>query len=179
MNPRAVIELLNELRKELTAKAQPTQDEWNESRLREKLSAIGFFAEVGENLHDRTISAIEYLESARDGDRKQLALAVERIGQLEAEQKQILTAANQLARRVNTAVQALAGPLPGSEQAAQDPGTPDGGEPQKPCKPCDEQRAAARDLAGDGADAFDQGKYADAIDKFSRAESLVHAVPHL
>jgi hypothetical protein len=43
----------------------------------------------------------------------------------------------------------------------------------------DEQRAAARDLASDGADAFDQGKYADAIDKFSRAESLVHAVPHL
>jgi hypothetical protein len=43
----------------------------------------------------------------------------------------------------------------------------------------DEQRAAARDLAGDGADAYDQGKYADAIDKFSRAESLMHAVPHL
>ncbi|HEX6276470.1 MAG TPA: hypothetical protein VFZ53_25690 [Polyangiaceae bacterium] len=43
----------------------------------------------------------------------------------------------------------------------------------------DEQRAAARDLATEGADAFDAGRYQDAIDRFTRAESLVHAVPHL
>ena len=43
----------------------------------------------------------------------------------------------------------------------------------------DEQRAAARDLATDGADAFDQGRYEDAIDRFNRAEALVHATPHL
>jgi hypothetical protein len=43
----------------------------------------------------------------------------------------------------------------------------------------DEQRAAARELAGEGADAFDQGRYQDAIDRFTRAESLVHALPHL
>jgi hypothetical protein len=43
----------------------------------------------------------------------------------------------------------------------------------------DEQRAAARDLATEGADAFDQGRYEDAIDRFTRAESLVHALPHL
>jgi hypothetical protein len=43
----------------------------------------------------------------------------------------------------------------------------------------DEQRAAARELAGEGADAFDAGRYQDAIDRFTRAESLVHAAPHL
>jgi hypothetical protein len=43
----------------------------------------------------------------------------------------------------------------------------------------DEQRAAARELATDGADAFDAGRYEDAIDRFTRAESLVHAAPHL
>jgi hypothetical protein len=43
----------------------------------------------------------------------------------------------------------------------------------------DEQRAAARELAGEGADAFDAGRYQDAIDRFTRAESLVHALPHL
>jgi hypothetical protein len=43
----------------------------------------------------------------------------------------------------------------------------------------DEQRAAARELATEGADAFDAGRYQDAIDRFTRAESLVHAVPHL
>jgi hypothetical protein len=43
----------------------------------------------------------------------------------------------------------------------------------------DEQRAAARDLASEGADAFDAGRYQDAIDRFTRAESLVHAAPHL
>jgi hypothetical protein len=43
----------------------------------------------------------------------------------------------------------------------------------------DENRAAARDLASEGADAFDQGRYQDAIDRFSRAESLMHATPHL
>jgi hypothetical protein len=43
----------------------------------------------------------------------------------------------------------------------------------------DEQRAAARELATEGADAFDQGRYQDAIDRFTRAESLQHALPHL
>ena len=43
----------------------------------------------------------------------------------------------------------------------------------------DEQRAAARDLASEGADAFDAGRYQDAIDRFTRAETLVHATPHL
>jgi len=43
----------------------------------------------------------------------------------------------------------------------------------------DEQRAAARELATEGADAFDAGRYQDAIDRFTRAESLVHAAPHL
>jgi hypothetical protein len=43
----------------------------------------------------------------------------------------------------------------------------------------DEQRAAARDLATAGVEAFKEGKYEQALDNFSRAESLYHALPHL
>jgi hypothetical protein len=43
----------------------------------------------------------------------------------------------------------------------------------------DEQRAAARALATEGASAFNEGRYKDAADLFGRAESLVHAPPHL
>jgi hypothetical protein len=43
----------------------------------------------------------------------------------------------------------------------------------------DEQRAAARALAGDGSKAFSEGRYKDCVDLFQRAESLVHAPPHL
>lgn len=43
----------------------------------------------------------------------------------------------------------------------------------------DEQRAGARALATDGATAFNEGRWKDAVDLFSRAESLVHAPPHL
>lgn len=43
----------------------------------------------------------------------------------------------------------------------------------------DEQRAAARALATDGAKAFNEGRWQDAVELFTRAESLVHAPPHL
>jgi hypothetical protein len=43
----------------------------------------------------------------------------------------------------------------------------------------DEQRAGARTLATEGAAAFNEGRFKDAVDLFSRAESLVHAPPHL
>jgi hypothetical protein len=43
----------------------------------------------------------------------------------------------------------------------------------------DEQRSAARALATEGAAAFNEGRYKDAIDYFGKAESLVHAPPHL
>ena len=43
----------------------------------------------------------------------------------------------------------------------------------------DEDKAAARQLATDGAKAMDAKKWADAIDLFSRAESLVHSPQHL
>ena len=43
----------------------------------------------------------------------------------------------------------------------------------------DEQRAGARSLATEGATAFRDGRYKDAVDLFSKAESLVHAPPHL
>lgn len=43
----------------------------------------------------------------------------------------------------------------------------------------DEQRAGARTLATEGAAAFNEGRYKDAVDLFARAESLVHAPPHL
>src|SRR5688500_4416445 len=43
----------------------------------------------------------------------------------------------------------------------------------------DEQRATARSLATDGASAFNEGRWKDAVDMFTRAESLMHAPPHL
>ena len=43
----------------------------------------------------------------------------------------------------------------------------------------DEQRAAARSLATEGSTAFNEGRYQDAVDLFGKAESLVHAPPHL
>src|SRR5437899_3123678 len=43
----------------------------------------------------------------------------------------------------------------------------------------DEQRAGARSLATEGASAFNDGRFKDAVDLFSKAESLVHAPPHL
>ncbi len=43
----------------------------------------------------------------------------------------------------------------------------------------DEQRASARALATEGSAAFNEGRYKDAADLFARAESLVHAPPHL
>jgi hypothetical protein len=43
----------------------------------------------------------------------------------------------------------------------------------------DDQRAAARDLATAGAEAFKEGKYDQALDSFTKAESLYHALPHL
>jgi len=43
----------------------------------------------------------------------------------------------------------------------------------------DEQRAAARELATAGVEAFKAGKYDQALDSFSKAESLYHALPHL
>jgi len=43
----------------------------------------------------------------------------------------------------------------------------------------DEQRAGARTLATEGALAFNEGRFKDAVDLFARAESLVHAPPHL
>jgi hypothetical protein len=42
-----------------------------------------------------------------------------------------------------------------------------------------ESTAAARSLASQGASAFDAGRYAEALDFFTRAESLVHAPPHI
>jgi hypothetical protein len=43
----------------------------------------------------------------------------------------------------------------------------------------DENRAAARAAATQGVDAEEGGKWAEAIELFTRAESLVHAPPHL
>lgn len=43
----------------------------------------------------------------------------------------------------------------------------------------DEQRAAARSFATEGAKAFNEGRFKDAVDLFGRAETLVHAPPHL
>lgn len=43
----------------------------------------------------------------------------------------------------------------------------------------DEQRAGARSLATEGAQAFSEGRFKDAVDLFGKAESLVHAPPHL
>jgi len=43
----------------------------------------------------------------------------------------------------------------------------------------DEQRAGARSLATEGASAFSDGRYKDAVDLFTKAETLMHAPPHL
>jgi len=43
----------------------------------------------------------------------------------------------------------------------------------------DEERAGARAAATEGAKAFRERRFAEAIDLFTRAESLVHAPPHL
>jgi hypothetical protein len=43
----------------------------------------------------------------------------------------------------------------------------------------DEDRAGARTMATEGAKAFSEQRWADAIDLFNRAESLLHAPPHL
>jgi hypothetical protein len=43
----------------------------------------------------------------------------------------------------------------------------------------DEQRAGARSLATEGALAFNEGRFKDAVELFGKAESLVHAPPHL
>ncbi len=43
----------------------------------------------------------------------------------------------------------------------------------------DEQRAAARSLATEGATAFNEARYQEAVELFSKAEALVHAPPHL
>jgi hypothetical protein len=43
----------------------------------------------------------------------------------------------------------------------------------------DEQRAAARSLATEGASAFSEARYQDAVDLFTKAETLMHAPPHL
>lgn len=42
-----------------------------------------------------------------------------------------------------------------------------------------EEKIGARSAALEGAKAFKEGRWADAIDYFTRAESLVHAPPHL
>jgi hypothetical protein len=43
----------------------------------------------------------------------------------------------------------------------------------------DEEKAAARDLAKKGAEAFIAGNHTEALDFMTRAEALVHAPPHL
>jgi hypothetical protein len=43
----------------------------------------------------------------------------------------------------------------------------------------DQERAGARAAATQGAEAFSQKRYADAVDLFTRAESLVHSPSHL
>lgn len=43
----------------------------------------------------------------------------------------------------------------------------------------DEQRAGARTLATEGAQAFNEGRFKEAVDLFTKAESLMHAPPHL
>lgn len=45
--------------------------------------------------------------------------------------------------------------------------------------PTDEDRAAARSAATAGATAMNEGRFQEAVDLFSRAESIVHAPPHL
>jgi hypothetical protein len=43
----------------------------------------------------------------------------------------------------------------------------------------DEERAGARALAEQGAAAYDEGRWADAVDLFTRAQSVIDAPPHL
>lgn len=43
----------------------------------------------------------------------------------------------------------------------------------------DSHRAAARALATEGLRAIEQGRWADGLDRFERAEALIHATPHL
>lgn len=43
----------------------------------------------------------------------------------------------------------------------------------------DEERAGARALAEQGGTAFDEGRWADAVDLFTRAQSVIDAPPHL
>ena len=43
----------------------------------------------------------------------------------------------------------------------------------------DDERSAARAAASQGADAYDAGKWQDAVDMFTRAEQLVHSPIHL
>jgi hypothetical protein len=43
----------------------------------------------------------------------------------------------------------------------------------------DTERAGARSAANQGADAFEQGKWAEAVELFTRAEALVHSPIHL
>jgi hypothetical protein len=43
----------------------------------------------------------------------------------------------------------------------------------------DEQRAGARSLATEGAQAFNEGRFKEAVELFVKAESLMHAPPHL
>lgn len=43
----------------------------------------------------------------------------------------------------------------------------------------DEQRAGARALATEGAQAFNEGRFKEAVELFAKAETLVHAPPHL
>lgn len=53
------------------------------------------------------------------------------------------------------------------------------GAPSRAAAQTDEQRAGARALATEGAQAFNEGRFKDAVDLFGKAESLVHAPPHL
>jgi len=53
------------------------------------------------------------------------------------------------------------------------------GSPRHAAAQTDEQRAGARALATEGAQAFNEGRFKDAVDLFGKAESLVHAPPHL
>jgi hypothetical protein len=43
----------------------------------------------------------------------------------------------------------------------------------------DDERAAARAAATEGVHAYEAGKYDETLDRFTRAEALVHAPPHL
>lgn len=51
--------------------------------------------------------------------------------------------------------------------------------PQAAQAQTEEERAGARAVAMEGAQAFQDGKWQEALDRFGRAESLVHAPPHV